>query len=355
MKKLRFLLLFSLIVLVGQGCFGGGATTGNDGGVWRTADAGKEWVQATAVPGPKDIGSFAGQNMNVLVMDPSDPDTMYAGTLESGLFFTTNAGVSWERPRIAALREGKIQDIAIDPNDVCTAYIAKGTRLYKTDDCLRTFDDESYVEARKNTFIRKISVDWFNSQIVWIGLSNGDLIKSEDGGETWRTPLQSRSEITDILISNADSRVMLAASKKHGFYRSEDGGASWANIKDELGEFKNASRVTYLTQDKNGGVMIAATGYGLIRSFNSGQSWEAIELVTEPGQVQIRSLAIAPEDASRIYYSAAGTFYLSVDNGKTWQTQRVPSNRLIQSMVLDPRNPEVLYIALAASTEKKGL
>jgi len=351
MKRLSIIL--ATIVLAGAGCFGGQtSSSATDGGVFISTNAGVDWVQSVAVPSPKGVGTLNATNIVAMEMDPQDHTVVYIGTRENGMLFTLDAGASWQQPRLAALKEGQISAIDVDPKDVCTAYVAKGPRVYKTTDCGRSFDAETYLDSRTGVNVNVIAVDWFNPQVVWLGLSNGDILKSEDAGNTWSSKTAVKNEIRAIIINNTDSRIVLVGTKGDGFQKTIDGGATWVQIEKELKEFKNGNKVTALVQDAASTTVVAATEYGLLRSKDYGATWEAISLVTQPGQVDIKAVAMDPNDANRLYYAAGSTFYSTTVGDAPWDTSKIQSTRLPQVLIVDPTDSNLLYMGVA-SAEKK--
>lgn len=350
MKYLSFLLL--LIVLLGAGCLNFGNSGGpkaSDGGVLKTTDAGTTWVQAAAVPTSQGMGTLATSNVLNMELDPSDPLYVYAGTRESGFVYSEDGAISWRLPRQLALREGLVFNVQVDPDDVCTVYVAKANRLYKSTDCLHTFDDETYVDTRAEVLVEQIAVDWYNKGSVWIGLSNGDVLKSMDGGDSWKTVLKMRAEVSQIFLSQKDSREVLVASYTGGMQRTVDGGDTWEKVKSEGKNLVGFDQVYALSQTHNAGVVIAATKDGLLRSTDFGTTWEPVALLTSPGQVLIRAVAIVADDPNTIYYATTGTFYRTSDGGQTWQTQKLPSSRIPRALLIDPSDPKVLYVGVAES------
>lgn len=351
-RSLALVPLLSLLVLTGQGCvgFGGKQPAGaTDGGVFRTSNAGDSWTQLVALPTAKGVGTLAGANVVALEADPQDAAVFYAGTRENGLVYTVDAGASWQRPRLDALRDGQIGDIEVDPKATCTAYVVKGQRLYKTVDCARSFDQDVFVETRTNVAITDLALDWYNPKVLWLGESNGDVQKSEDGGKTWRRALDNKSTVTSLVVGAGDSRVVVVGTKSGGFYRTGDAGASWTHIETELKKMRGADTVLALAQDTKGKALVAATEYGLLRSVDAGATWEALQLLTTAGQVQIRALAVGPEKPDTIAYAVGGTFYRSVDGGKNWTTHKLPSTREPLRLISDPTSPDAYFLGVAAA------
>ncbi|OGL96582.1 hypothetical protein A2318_02820 [Candidatus Uhrbacteria bacterium RIFOXYB2_FULL_45_11] len=348
MKKL--LPLFILLVLVGAGCSAAAPTSKKaDGGILKTADAGKLWAQSSLVPTAKGIGTLATANILTLEMDPQDKNVLYVGTREDGFLYSDDAGTSWRQPKDKALSTGYIASLKVDPKNVCTVYVAKGPRLYKSIDCMRSFQNDAYIESREKVNVLKVAVDWFNPQIVWIGLSNGDVQKSLDGARTWSNVLHVKDDVTDILINQNDSRMALVGTLAKGMMKTGDGGATWTPA--DLKGITGGAEVFDLIQSKDSGTVIAATKYGLLRSQDFGTTWSPIKLVTAAGQVNIQAVGMDASHPDVLYYATTATFYKSTDGGATWQTGKLPSNRLPRAILVDPSNAAVLYLGLATETK----
>jgi photosystem II stability/assembly factor-like uncharacterized protein len=60
---------------------------GGPAGIWKSSDSGKTWQERNQ--------GFATRNIRALVMDRKNPQLLYAGTNGSGLYRSTDAGVTW--------------------------------------------------------------------------------------------------------------------------------------------------------------------------------------------------------------------------------------------------------------------
>ncbi|MBI4437408.1 hypothetical protein HY631_00445 [Candidatus Uhrbacteria bacterium] len=346
----RTSLIVLSLLLIGAGC-AGKTSTSADGGIFKSLTSGEEWAQTVIVPTAAGIGTLATTDVLNMEMDPQDDTFIYLGTRQNGMLYSRDSGTSWLQPEAEALQDGLIYRIEVDPSDVCTVYVAKGSRLYSTHDCMRSFDSETYVENRSGVSVVQVAADWYDTDAIWLGLSNGDVLKSDDGGETWRTVLKTGEEISSFLIHATDSRDVLVSTFDKGIYKTENGGADWEEIDGGLRDLQKSDKVYTMIQSEDSGVVVAATGYGLVRSKDFGSTWEAIQLVTSPGQVSIRAVGMDVTDPDTLYYAANATFYRSDDAGATWNTQRIPSSRVPRALLVDPDEPEVLYIGVATATE----
>lgn len=346
--KTRHLLVAALavVVLTGLGCQTKSTSTGPDGGVIKSADGGNIWSQIASLPSAKGVGSIASVDVTDLEMDPQDPRVIYLGTKEHGLFVTEDSGETWRQARVESLRTGAITAVEVDPLSVCTVYVAKGDRLYKTSDCGRSWNSEAYVETRPTVSLTRVAVDWYDSKNVWVGLSNGDVLKSEDGAATWRSVLSLDKSITSMLVSNSDSRIVLV-SNRAGISKTIDGGTTWTSLKEDLKSFKGGSNVLRLEQDAVGTTVIASTQYGLLRSTDAGGTWNEVPLTTGDGEVTIYALGIFPSDANQLYYGAGDVFYRSTDAGQTWVTMKIPSTRTPKDLLINPDDVNTVYLGLA--------
>ncbi len=355
--RASFLLGFSALVLAGAGCALPGTSsksldTAADGGIFHTINAGDTWAQTVVLPTIKGIGSLAGANIVALSVDPQDADVWYAGTRENGLVFSLDGAASWQRPRLDVLRDGVITAVEADAKSTCTLYVAKPQRLYKTVDCLRSFDQDAFVETRSNVHIVGITVDWYNPKNIWLAENNGDVQKSEDGAKTWRRVLNGSHAITALLMSRSDSRMVMVGTSGNGFFRTVDGGKTWTQSGDELKKMRGADTVSGLAQDVKGTTLVAATNYGLLRSKDFGVTWEPLSLLTAPGQLKIQALAVGPASGDMIAYAVAGTFYRSLDGGKNWTTHQLISGRTPTKLLVDPKTPAAYFLSVLAPEKK---
>ncbi|MBI4599054.1 hypothetical protein HY734_02555 [Candidatus Uhrbacteria bacterium] len=333
-----------VLLLLGAGCSAEQVDTSRDGGIFKSVDGGRTWTQTTAVPSTKGVGNIASLNLLTIAFDPSDHEAVYVGSQENGLFFSYDGGAAWQRPRGAPFEKEAVRSIAVDSAHMCTSYAVAGARLYKSENCSRTYTS-AYYETRANVSVRRVTVDWYDSNVVYLGLSNGDVLKSTDQAQSWTKVLTTKEEINQIFVSNADSRILLVGSSQ-GLYRSTDGGATWTSEEGALKAFRDANDVFSLVQNASGDTILMATQYGLLRSTDIGQTWQTLKLVTSPGQVVVRALAIHPSDPKTIYYATSSALYASLDGGETWQTYKLPSSRAAAFLRIDPVKPEVLYLGV---------
>ena len=245
-------------------------------GVYKTTDFGKTWQRVLYV----NIDAGCAD----LCMDPSNPNVLYAAMWEhrrspdffesggpgSGLYKTTDAGLSWVKLR-KGLPQGDLGRLAVavapsNPNLVyltveCEDKESKG--LYRSEDAGQSW---TWVSADFNLTVRpfyfsRLVVDPANEQKIYkCGLN---LTVSEDGGKTFRTVSSGvHSDIHDVWVAPEDPRFVLCGTDG-GAYRSLDGGTTFEMFMDlPLSQFYHVSVDNAKPFNVYGGLQDNGTWYG---------------------------------------------------------------------------------------------
>jgi len=350
-SKLLILIVIIFVAATTTGCIkltsdsNGG---GNDGGVFRSANRGGAWQQSVLIPTisgkPGSIGSL---NTASLALDPSDSKAIYFGSYDNGLFYSYDRAQTWQV--VEGLKGKTIRAVAIDPDSKCVIYASANNAVYKSTDCNRTWA-QVYFDNDLKVTINAIAIDHYDSSIVYIGTSRGDVIKSSDRGASWHALGMFDKNIEKIVIDPNDSRVIFVAIKDKGVHRSKDRGANWEDLKEKLKEFKaDRDFKDLLIHKKEPGLIFLATNYNLLKSFDSGDSWTEIKLIASEDKSGINSVAINPQNDQEIYYATDTTFYRSLDKGENWTPRKLPTTRSGWKLLIDPEEPSIIYMAVRGS------
>ncbi|MFA6306924.1 MAG: YCF48-related protein [Patescibacteria group bacterium] len=349
-KFLKVGLLLPLTALMLAGCSlslntGSSSSTGglNDGGVFKSLNKGATWAQLSSIQGVNAKRSFAGVDIISLSLDPSDNKAIYAGSFENGLFYSYDGALGWQIA--AGLGKVSIISVAVDPANKCIIYATAANKVFKSEDCSRTWA-QVYFDNDLQAIISSLVIDHASSNNIFIGTSNGDIIRSSDKGASWRALDRVNSRVDKIVISPVSSKVMFAGTATKGIFRSVNGGDKWEKMADKLKDFDGSNRFRDLIIVKSEKANIfLATDYGLLKSTDDGDTWSKIELLTEEEEAKIYSVAVDPSDVDQIYYATGTTFYRSSDGGKNWSSKKLPTSRVGFKLLLDPKNPAILYLA----------
>lgn len=323
---------------------GGGASGGvGTGGVFYSGDKGENWEQRVLVSETqKSKVTIGGANIMSLTFFPDDSRVIYAGTRENGAYRTIDAGAHWS-PFFTS--RGLIQYFAPHPRDIETIYVAQGNRLLKTDDAGQTWN-QVYLDSVAGQTITAVSVHPVNYATVFLGTSDGRVIKSGDSGKTWTLLNNFSNRIFSILLQKVTPSRVYVILATNGIHRSEDGGQFWDDVSEELNKYSGAKnmRQAVLLPGGDLDLLILANDYGLIRSMDGGLSYEPISLVTPPNQAPITSLAVNPRNGREIYYATTAALYRTQDGGVKWNTKRLPTDRAAIALQVDFFNPQIIYL-----------
>lgn len=356
MKKYisTFLFITVAFLTLGVSCGGIGGddevqTTG-PAGFFVTTDKGQNWQQISKMPTADGVQSLSDTSVFKVFSDPQDPKAMYWASRNKGLYYTWEEGQTW-RHASSPLNSGFIRGVAVHPKDKCLVYVTNGKRVYRSNDCLRSWE-EVYRESRDQVTITSIRFHDNSPYELYLTKNNGDFLVSRDTAESWTVLNRfSGAYLEKVLVGGGGSESIYVASRDSGLYRSDDRGENWVNLNEPLDEF--AGGLTYrraMTHSNEPGKLYWISKYGILVSTDKGESWEALELITEPGSVDIYGFAINPDDDSEIYYTATAdvstgesTFYFSTDGGESWTTRELPTSQVPTALRLHPEKPNVLY------------
>jgi len=272
---------------------------------------------------------------------------------EPGLNEATFEGLEW-RGIGPALMSGRIADIAVDPSDRSTWYVAVGSGgVWKTDNRGTTWSP--IFDGQGAYSIGCVTVDPNNPHVVWVGTGEnvggrhvgyGDgVYRSRDGGATWQNVgLKESEHIGMIAIDPRDSDVVYVAAQgplwssggERGLFKTTDGGVSWERVLAG-GDYTGVNEVHL--DPRNPDVIFAVRhqrlrnvaalinggpGSGIFKSTDGGQTWrELTEGLPEENMGKI-GLAISPINPDVVYATIelgarTGGFWRSDNGGERWE------------------------------------
>lgn len=163
---------------------------GTTGGTYRSEDGGGTWQKMNRGLIPDDVLNAAmALGVNVLVVDPTNSNTAYAGTTK-GLFRTTNRAEYWEQIG-QGLSDQFISTLVLHPTNPSIMYVGGPAGVLKTLDGGKTW--QAYNQGLATLNVRTLAISLRDPQLLFAGTNGSGLYRSTDGGATWiPVPLTNR-------------------------------------------------------------------------------------------------------------------------------------------------------------------
>lgn len=155
---------------------------GTSGGVYKSGDRARTWTKVhDGMISPALLSSGRALMVNTVLVDPGQPDTVYAATL-NGLYKTTNGAASWFRIG-QALPDQMMTAMDVEPSAPGILYVAGRQGVFKSVDGGATWQEKNEGLASLN--IRSLAVSPVDPKTVYLGTNGSGLYRSRDGGATW--------------------------------------------------------------------------------------------------------------------------------------------------------------------------
>jgi photosystem II stability/assembly factor-like uncharacterized protein len=182
-----------------------------------------------------------------------------------------------------------------------------------------------------------------------ISNGNGGVYKSTNGGEVFHLSSKVSTEknlsgasIFDLAISPLDSKVIYAGTAKHGIYRSNNAGETWAESKSD---FTLVRKIVLDPRDKNI-IYIVAELKGeraLFKTIDAGINWTKLLAQRDKNTPLTIDLAIDYNNPKILYATdSTGGVFKSEDGGKKWKSI-LWTKSPVQKILLDAKNSQKVY------------
>ncbi|HYL56643.1 MAG TPA: glycosyl hydrolase [Gemmatimonadales bacterium] len=259
-------------------------------GVFRSADAGKTWSRA---------GLEETHTISKLVVDPKNPDVVYASSLghvfvpepQRGVFKTTDGGRTWQRVLFVNDSSGAV-DLVMDPQEPNVLYAAMwqayrtpwklssggaGSGLYKTTDAGAHWTNISRHPGLPTGLLGKIGVAVAGSapNVVYaiIQAAGGGVFRSDDAGGTWRRvndewKLRQRAFYYMAIFADPKDPNTVYAPEVDGLFVSHDGAKTFTRLRTPHGD----NHVLWINPD-DPGILLEGNDGGATVSTDSGKTW----------------------------------------------------------------------------------
>jgi photosystem II stability/assembly factor-like uncharacterized protein len=253
---------------------------GADDGLYKSTDGGKSFEHIDTPMNKIDVWKIA--------FDPTDPDTIFAGTRPALLFRSRDGGRRWQQLRVDMVEEcpnvgvPRVTALAVDPSD---------------------------------------------HRIIWAGVEVDGVRRSLDGGETWTRIAGGLNDpdIHDVAARPTGNGKTVLTSTPREIFVSGDKGESWQGL--GVGQHFGLPycRGLALKVDDPETVFVA-TGDGaagttgaIQRSRDGGKTWQRLTLPDMPNSPIWAFATHAADPGLIVACSHYGELYTSLDAGDSWR------------------------------------
>lgn len=303
----------------------------------QTPQAQESW--STVGPDGGDARAFAAV--------PGDPNHLYLGTTDSWLYESTDAGARWHRlAKMAGSNAFVLDHIVVDPTAPATIYVAAwradgpGGGLWITHDGGRTWSESSGLHGQSVFAFAQAPSD---PHILFAGTLAG-VFRSNDSGATWAeiSPEGSREihEIESLAIDPANPDILYAGTW-HLPWKTEDGGKTWHNIKEGLIVDSDVFSII-IDPDRTRTVYLSACS-GIYKSENAGVLFHKIHGIPNEAR-RTRVLRQDPENRDVVYAGTTEGLYKTLNGGRTFSRMTDPSV-IVNDVFVDPRDSSHVLLA----------
>lgn len=235
--------------------------------------------------------------------------------------------------------------------------------------------------------IADIAIDPMDESIWYIAVGSGGVWKTSNAGITWKPIFDNQTSYSIGCVTidpNNHNTIWLGTGEnvggRHvgygdGVYVSHDGGAHWKHM--GLKESEHISKIMVHPSDPNI-VWVAAQGplwseggeRGLYKTVDQGKTWNQVlgdekwtgvtDLVMDPRNPDVLYAATWQRHRTTAAYMGGGPgsgLHKSTDGGETWDTLKTglpKSNMGKIGLAISPQKPDILYAAIELD-QRKGV
>jgi photosystem II stability/assembly factor-like uncharacterized protein len=341
----------------------------NNGGVWKTTDAGRTWQPIFDNQPTGSIGDIA--------IAPSNPHVIYVGSGEGlqrpdlstgdGMYKSVDGGNTWVH---LGLNDGQqIASISVDPRDENHLFVAvlghpygpnTERGVYRSTDGGRSFQRVLYKDENTGAF--QVEFDPHDRETVyavlwagrqgpwengaWQGKESG-LFKSMDGGNTWRKLTKGLPTFDQGLgrigfaIAASDHKRMYAVVDANGqyagLYGSNDAGESWELINKDprlWGRGSDFAEVKVNPKDAN---ILFVANVASYKSVDGGRTFAGFK--GAPGGDDYHRIWINPDNPDIMLFAVDQGATITVNGGETWSSWYNQPTAQFYHVITDYRYP----------------
>lgn len=162
-----------------------------------------------------------------IAVDPRDAQHLYVRQIYERIYESRDGGRTWQAHWTGFELNTEIVSLTIDPSQPDTLWAGSTQGLFRSDDAGRTWMHRDAVLAGQTVY--GVLTDCADADWAAAGATNGAYV-SRDQGQTWQLWGRGLQDVTVTALARdpAAPKVLYAGTKYQGLFRSTDAGLSWA-------------------------------------------------------------------------------------------------------------------------------
>lgn len=331
---------------------------------------GEEWVEL------KKLRKVGGAEK--IVFDVQNPNIIYMASVKR-IFESFNKGESFQK-KFQKEKIKNLQKLIAHPthSNIFFAIFSEGIRRNKLS---ISFDGgesfETIFTSQKDNKITAFSPDPALPQVLYLGTENGDFLRSEDFGKSWKKTFNFSRKIGKIIPNPhifGEIFVWLSPKGRDLFNYlsfplpakvmvSENGGEDFLPLEKKFSFFKKfPSSVSYFVfgppgqkpaspfeikdivfSPKEDEIYFVSKSKIIKIKDKKG---EILNLPFTPDDQKITAFTIDPKNPNILYLGAEESFFKSEDGGETWECIELPQKGKVVQVKINPNDPEMILVSI---------
>jgi photosystem II stability/assembly factor-like uncharacterized protein len=288
-------------------------------------------------------GGLQHQHIRTLVVDPNNPQNIYAGDTKDGVFASTDAGMHWSQHSIGLPLPTAIHALVFDDPGK-KLYAATDAGIFVSADAAQHWAAIGDLPADSYT---ALAFDFKDQHTIYAATARHGVFVSTNDGSSW-SAANGRLPVGSIINGLAfdPDRHQLWAATNMGVYRSPDAGSTWHALNNGLPAAVVVNTVFPATiSGGDPGLVFAGTNHGFFRSQDYGAHWSASQ--ASLSGTSVNAILIDYHKATTVYVGISIGALRSDDNGQNWGgiAGGLPKDQPVYALAMGANNYNQLYAA----------
>lgn len=310
--------------------------------ILKSVNGGRDWTNA-GISDPQ-------LTIRVLLIHPSNPQTVFAGSSLGQRFYRTlNGGQNWEGTGISGgIAFNYVHSLALDQGNANRVYAASAGGLYLSTNSGQTF---TRLTGAPGFWVSSVKTVPSGQGRMYAGYSSattrpGGIHSSEDGGNAWA---ETGKAITGSAMGKALSwdggaeilGIFVPYATPYGAARSVNHGTDW-----QLSGLTSTPRCLVRDPTSADSLWAGMSNGDVLRTTDRGRTWTRL-----PAGVGSQVLTLAFSGSAILAGTESAGFFKSQDQGESWENSKsglvddYGGTPAIRSLEISATNPQAILAA----------